>query len=1190
MSNCDDTFQEIQKLNSEIEKLDSSKTFLKKLSSIENRKPNTFKVRGVDGNQLEIDFDQWWYRMGNDPEGVDAWAERAVGQRSKPAGAEGMFENIDQLVRNLGEVNAKEMLSMLQRKTGDWQFYNERDFNLYTEKMGPGKLKALLEEGFKDAGINIKEGKFQNQLDAAIAENVGPFLGILNNQTKLQVFADHMNVVLRARIRDIAEEIRSKGSVSRATKADLLKTWASAIFAHRSRSIAKRRWGQMGLNLQFLGKQNPAEIDSVYRTTGKAAVEEAEQMAEEVLTATTDDFVKEGSLITKIIDAIDKGPKGLNDLEDIQKAIKLDGADPNMPLEDGWESVWERTARASWKDSIFFAPSSQIKNNWFSQKMVYMAEGMKSIYGTSMELTDWPFKKYTQRNLDLPEIEIQGDLFKPYGTEATRNYFKAMWDSGRMHLRSHFSVDAQIRQTYKEIFDQHFFKGDTPFAGAIDKINSPRGMMTVDEQYKIAKKVMDQKIDWLGGPKTAMQIRDKMFTGPKIFMNNLIEKQFGTRLPVWSALQMFAAVDHRAGKRAFLVQRHLDLSLEAARANPHLGPKDWARIAGEQMDDQLYQAKPSKQNIVDYRKQYGLTDEVSNDEIAAAISMDRVGAPVLAQPEQVQAYKKSFAMRMQNKLEGPVVAGRDWGLGQEVEKIMGTVRSSAYGDAVVPVWRSASAQTMYDIALGNPAFTGVKLVNAIYHGAQGKLTTKMMVDAHSAALTWASMYAMWKTLSMQGMIVGNGPPPGTPAYRTWREKLANEGKVPNSVFGIPWNMGGVPILNTLFLVEDLQTAIEYGNANQYDAQTIWESALLVGTGHLMRMPGFKQFQMLTDALANPSASAWGRAIGFLATAQNPIGGQFSGAGRSIEGMTGTSRSDLYKPTGRKTDATRQLEKDVWNPQDLDHPISKAENWLRNIAYSMSPAIAAGIGVPKKEHTWLGRDIARPDGHVGQWLIGQPGLWGNGDGTYKVEKVLDQLGLLEVPEEITNQRVGDIPITVDLAKELNYEIGHIKGDKDFAYSGDPAAKLSGKDKYGFEVKLLSFTGKSLDGLEIINESETMDILGILNEAVAGRTVREAMNYVIESPTWLKLETLQDDEGNKRLSINNKKLTREQIRNLPGPKILKILKEFYTDKAKNKVLSSEHDHAKSYRERLKALAEAGSLDQRQKDLAIAESAFY
>ena len=351
------------------------------------------------------------------------------------------------------------------------------------------------------------------------------------------------------------------------------------------------------------------------------------------------------------------------------------------------------------------------------------------------------------------------------------------------------------------------------------------------------------------------------------------------------------------------------------------------------------------------------------------------------------------------------------------------------------------------------------------------------------------------------------------------------------------------------------------------------------------MPGFKQFQMISEAIADQSPSKMKRAFSFLAMAQAPVIGLGAGVGRTLEGMTGTSRSDLYAPTGNKTPMTKKLEEQVWDPQDKDHPISKLENWLRTLVYDASPLIAAATGAPKKEFTWLGRDVIRPDNHAGEWLIGQPGLWGK-EGTYKVEKVLDQLGLLEVPEEITNQRVGDIPITVDLVKDLNYEIGHIKGDKDFAYSGDPAAKLSGKDKYGFEVKLLSFTGKSLDGLEIINESETIDILGLLNEAVAGRTVREAMNYVIESPTWQKLET--NEEG--RFSINNRDLTREEIRNLPGPKILKILKEFYTDKAKNKVLSSEHDHAKSYRERLKALVESQSIDQMQKDLAIAESAFY
>ncbi len=1154
MAQCDKIFQEIKRLQESKAKLEAASSVLNKLSEVKKQKPDIFTARGVDGTQLRIDFDQWWDRVAGDPENAGKWAERAVGMRSKPDGAEGLFENVDQLVRNLGDQNAAELLTMLQKQTGDWEFYNEKDFNLITAKHDRKAFLQLVQKNLDDIGIRVKDG----ELDTVIAENVGPFLGILNNQAKLQIMADNMNVVLRKRIMEISDEIRRTGKApSVQMKRDTIKTWSSAIFAHRSLRVAKRRWGQMGQNWQRVAKENPALQDSLYRATGREAVEEGKQVAEEVLTATTEDLTSEGSLITQIIDAANKGPDGLKELKELQTTIKLDGVDPKMPLEEGWQHNWQRSARAAWKDNIFFSFSSQFKNNFLSQKLVYLAEGYKTAAGAAWELMDVPFSRFTQRKLGLPPKMVQGDLFKPYGTQFHRNYFKANWDAARMALETHLRINEQMRLTYREIFDKYFFEGNTPFAGAVDNINNQRGMMTVEAQYRLAKHIINSPLDWKKWD-LPMQARDKIYTGLKVFTNRQIEKATGVRLPVYSALQLFSAVDQRAGQRAYMVNRHFDLTLAAAKKRPDLDVTQWAEMADEQMTAQIYQEVPTKQNIQDYRKEFDVGREVSDDEISATIAMDRAGAPVQVLPEQVKAYKKSFAMRMQNPAP----------LGEPIEKLVRGVRNSAYGDVALPIWRSAASQTVWDVALGNPVFMGTKLANAVYHGVQGKLTTKMMVDAQSAALTFAGLWGLWYTLDSTGAIVGNGPPVGTPAYRSWRERLAAEGRVPNSIFGIPWNMGGLPVLNTLFLWSDFNKAWKDGSQNRFDEQYAAEAFLAVGTGQLMRMPGFKQFQMLLDVLDTGDVRQWERLVSFTGGAQFPITGTFSGVGRDIGAITGTSRSDLWH--SKNPDSDGRYEMSQWDESLQDHPLTKMNNWLKDRTYNVAPTISYWLGQPKKEKTWLGQDITRPEFWSGKWLIGTPGMWNN-PGEYLVERELDRLGMLMPPNEILNQQINDIPISTNLAKELNIAMGSVRADKDAAYSGDPDGKVSASDGSGIAQKLYKgFIGTEVDGTMgdpddfdgwFFTERNEVDVLPLIDAAVADRTLREALNYVLKSPEW-------EDWESKKATTTNVELNERppsQIKGLIGPWVLQEIKDFYKRKAIRLIGASTSPDALMYQKR-------------------------
>jgi len=1143
MSTCDEIFQEIQKLQREIDELDKSRILFDRLAS-PKPDPDPIKIEGPDGNEVEIDVEQAFYRMSNDPENVEAWAQRAIGQRAKAAGAEGVFQNVDQLVRELGEYEAQKMLRIFQAATGDWEFYFPKDFEAITSKIDIDKTKELLISSAQQVGVDLNRGT----LDRAIAVNLAPFQSILENHTRLQIMRDWSNTTLRVEIKRLTDEIKNTGVSTPRIKQQVLTKWKTAIFAQRALSIAKRRWGQMGKNLQAIGgKDLSKEIDTLYRETGIESKTDLVNNAEEIATSTIADFTSEDSLITKVVQAADRGVDGIKELEEIQAVLKIEGADPTIDLDAQWDATWRRYARASIKDTLFFAFKSQVINNWLQNKVVYAAEGVKSFAATTAELTGAPYRAFTQRNLP----EIQGDLFTPHGTAFSRNFLKAVFESGRMHLRGHLVVDSMMKHTVKEIFQENFFEGKTPFGGSIDKVNNQVGMLSLEEQAKVGDSIMETPLrleDVASLDNNSVVLASyKLHVGVKRFISGLIDKE--NKLPLFSALQMMQLVDHRIGKRAFLVKRHLDLTLEAARQNPTLKVDQWADIADTKISDELYQATPTKENITAYRKQYGLDKSVSDNDISEAIAMDKVGYPVLSNAAQQAAYSQSYGMRMQEDLPGVGLPG-----GQAVDNLVSRIRRNEIVDvAAIPVWKTASTSAVYNFILGNPLWSAARVSKAVYHGFKGTLTDDMVRHAYASSFTAAGMMSMFMLLDSQGQVVGNGPPPGTEAYSNWSQKLENEGKQPNSIFGIPWAFGNLPIVSTMFMYKDFMDAGKFATSNKYDRIEILDAFSMVLTGQLMRTPSFKLFHNLFDALNDTSGNAYRTLWETGAFAVSPL---FTPSGplRDLGAITGTSRSDLYRPSGSETPATREYIDKAWGP---DHPITIANNWLREITYSMAPQIS---GLPTKEHTWLGRQIARPDGHIGEWLIGQPGLW-HGEGSNKVEMILDQLQLLDPPSEILTQRIGDIPITPELTKLLNYNLGHVTAD---GYITDQDAAVSAFSD-GSPRKILNFTAQQITITGAVQpQTIPLDVTNLLNRVTSGNTLREALAALFESTEW------KDWERDSSLSINQE-TTRARIDQLPGPRVVKILIDFYRAKAIRETIESGHPDADLYRRRLEAARE-------------------
>ena len=1105
MTQCDETFQKIQALQQRKRQLERMGGILANAGGdVPDDPAKKFAFRDKEtGDDLEMDFDDVFQRNTETRDDLVEGAARAAGRRAKPIGSEGQFENFAQLIDRMGFDSAKEMGALLQRMTNEWGTVNPEDYTKFTRVNSREEFEQNLSQAFYEARVDIE----QDQVAQAIARNAAPFYSLLDNQLRLQTLSDVTRANFLKKVQDITKEIQETGlPPSRDTKVATMDAYAKAIFGHRSLRVAKRRTGQALQQWQRVMDEDPGLPTSVYRETAEQAAKEAAgetaDLADRIVMG-PQEMISEDSLIRKVVEAAEKGPDGVRELEEIQLVMKMDGIDPMAPVEDGFENTWRRHARAAYKDSILFAPKSQIINNYLSQKVVFLAEGFKKAAGQGWEL--------------LPKKETQAELFNPVATEFHRNVFKAQLDGARIAGRAALVAEDVIKQTWKESFMRGVFDNDVAFAGNIDNFASKSGTVSIDQQYKVAEKVLESPVR--RNPNGIYDMRDKLHTGLKVVANEYIERQTGVRLPVYSALQTMTAVDARAGLRVYMTQRANDLMMEAARQRPDLSMAQWAEIASAQMEDQLYQMTPTPQNIKDYRVQFKAGPEISDDEIAAHIALEKAGLPVLATKEQIAAKDMSVFVRMQHKPQG------DSALAGASRTIEGARNNPKYGetvDALVSFWRQPSNALAWDISLASPHTPIMRVAELIYAGIKKKdITPQMIAKTQSAVVVWTSLAAAFMALDSSGQIVGGGPLDAD-RRKAWIEKLNAEGKVPNSVFGIPFNMGGIPVLNSLFLMRDMKRIVEEGQISRWDQSRLAWDIVSLGAGVIMRMPGFKTLQMVGDAVANGSENAFQKLFAFTLNSQaNPA----SGVMRTAEGLAGTSRSDLVRPKRWSKDDQYAIEQLA-----PDHPLRQLNNSLRKFAYDSQPGVAALMGQPIKTKTYLGIDIRRPDGvFKGDWPVGVPGMGRDG----VVEKWLDSFGLLDPGSIINTQKMMGVPVDDILINEFNNTLGSIRAPKTLDVVKAGAVKWLGEPGLVL-LKGGPFVETGRDG---VNMSAFMERL------TSGRTLREALNELRTSKAWAAWDSNPQTTTNPRVNDRPRSIIQRQ----PGPWLVKQIHNYYEELA-------------------------------------------
>jgi hypothetical protein len=1112
MANCDDLFQQIQALEQRKRDIEKARYVLNSQRPPEDPDPATnfvFRDR-TTGQELETNFNQMWRDITVDPERLQEWAARAAGSRSKPIGSDGEFENFAQMVDRMGVDSAVQLGSMLQALTGDWAKYSPSDFNVVTAINDKEAFQARLLDAFEEAGIAVKE----DLLGQAIAQNVAPFLGILNNGTKAQVFADITRSNVISKMQDIADTIGETGlPPSREAKAEFVDAYIKALFAHRSLRVAKRRSGQLLQQWQRVMGEDLEMPGSIWEQTGAEAKVEVGQIAEELIAATPADLVGPDSIAAKVVDAANKGPSGQLELTELIDAAKVDGIDPLAKLDKGWD--WKAQARGYYKDSILFAPKTQVAMNYMSQKLVFIAEGLKKAAGN-------------------------GPLIREGATSFHRDLLKSNIEGARAAAEAAMRAEEIIKQSWSESLRKGFFNAEAPFAGNPDAFGVSTGAIPIEEQYKIAQQVLADPWD---AKRLPIQIRDKWFVSEKLLTNYLQEKALSKmagreiRLPITDSLQMLGAVDQRAGLRVYMTDRANDFFIQSFKDGPEWSWAQRRQYVDQKLQDVLYTAEPSDAQIANFRKQYDLGEEFSNDQIAAYIASEKVGVPVLADPGNRKSWDFSQYARMQNRPQG--------GIGQLADDAMRPIRKNDYFDMLISFWRSPWNQALWDMSLGAPPIANTaRIVGKIRAGEE--IPPQLLAATQAAWVMFGGMVAMFASLDNEmGKLTGSAP---LDAQKRAAWKTA--GNRENSVFGIPLNLGGLPVLNTLFLWKDLKEAMVTGMHSKWDMQQTWWQLMQVGTGQIMRQTGFRSLQMLSEALTERTPEAFQRLAGFIANGQvNP----FSGPLRSVEGVLGLGADTVQR--------NRKL-----NPSDAylveqigrDDQLEQMREGLQAFLINFSPMLSALAGATLKETDYLGRNITPWNDWIfkNEYPAGVPMHW---NAENKVYSTLNRLGLLQPPDELMTGRMHGVPLDRDAEKEFNYYVGFTRGGK---YSDHPL--FGGKTLYRVPGKVDYMVENSFQEQTV---GIPVDLSDLLDRATNGKTLFEASNYVINSSEFKRWEANPATTTDPRVKDMPATAYREQ----PGPWVLAQLRDYYAALARERMETSDSKAAAEMRalraERLK-----------------------
>lgn len=1135
MASCDELFEKRQRLIREKAEVDANLLKVRKLQA--SRIPDDDALR----KEIEGDFADDIDKIQESGE-IDDLVEQVLdNSRENPEVniPKGRPTNLYQLMRydpdfvanKYGVFNKALQNSGKRLMPDQWEFINDdptgaaqQISETLTGKMRPEDILGMME---RDAGA------FNSAVEKTL--RVRAFYQI-SHKALLDVFDDMEKFMgNNTKPTQVPPKLLNK----------LMSTYKVALMSERQYDFIRNTWSKQGRAMQGGGFRE-LELDIV---SGKLedqidqgidipSVEEARQMKPE-------DFA-ENSPIARVLAAADMYKtdriEALKQLELEIKNARQVGVDPFKILDPAtWEDRMHRLTNTLAKDHQLWNLRTQTLNAGSNLIM--------SLYGPARKIHE-------------------GVAYSPVGTPLKQAYYEQLHAS----TKAYGSALTSVWHSGKEVFLDAWNNKSLHYAGQIDTYG--KYFKSTEEQIRELERLRD----WTPKTKTSKRLmrlnpaywRRWTHAASRLWLYEKSKSAYFLR----PGLTNLAAVDNLAGFFFHNYNLRHDLEIRARRDGFQLGLMDEngqldRRSVDEWINNQMkeasYNTQVTEKMRLRYRKETGYTPDIVGDvDLENMIREERVaktyGAPVMDKDLVRDAALFSEEMRFQGRPSKRNLGG---GVYRTVDNLR---KDSWIADTIFPYLQAPFKGASLDLTLAGvgPLADALRIFFDRNKEWTPKEIARVKANAAMAGITW-SMFWM---LDSKDLIVGNGPI-DKQEKREWLIRMRKEGKIPNSIGGVPF-VGGLPVISTLFLMKDFKDSLQLAFMSEHDANIVWTELFGSLVGHLSRNTALGNLKQVMDIIYGDDYGKRrpDKAAAYYATGQTP----FIGPIREAERFTNAKASQVYRPK-------------AWNKRDEElfdeYKIEQFENQLRDKIYNFY-SLSAFAGGKFKNNDWLGTKIRLVwNENYDRYKDNKYGVGIHPEGEEKVYAELHRLGLLDEPGPLLNKRLDGVPMDDDMQELYNETYHTMKGDTGAIETMNQAMI---NPRYTFDSQFGDFVVKSgvLKGMRGVIKMSTdkgtavkinlapmlLKHVGIYNKKTKeweGHTPKEAFRSLFNSSFYKKLMELPGTTND--LSMRDQ--TIKEFKNKLPYKMTEALKNYYEVKTLESFNVSEHPSALLFREMRKSM---------------------
>ena len=1103
MSSCEELYQERQQLLAQKLALEEAGASLsRRLRATQAPPPGdglSFDGQNVIPDEKVRDSLTDLERAFEDPT-LNRAVERGLEVGGRTDIGSGQPNNYVQLLQRMEVQTAADYAQLSQALLKTGQKLDPEGWRFASETYGKERIAEQIIESYA-------EFVDPNQVIIKMAADAAPFMGMVERMTRLRLAADGYKKAFSGTLEGIYSHLSGTDvPVPDELKVQAFNAYKLALLSERHFDMARRKTGQTLRSLQDDLGDTPA-----WRTDLEqgSAFDPDEGMVQETLALTPNDIGKD-SVMARVIEALDQtdSQKAAEKVKQLNLLIKLDGMDPKSRLGKGdYFNQQMKLANLLAKDSQLANESTQGKVNLGSNFAMAVVGPYRQMYENIGTAT-------------------------PYGTAFSREAWKRGTESTWAGVKQAMDV---VKASGREAFFDALNDGRAVFAGNRDTYG--KNLTSNEEVVARLGELVD--LDYMPGaflnPANVGIYRGKLQAALRLFVYD--KTKLGALLQ--PGLRLMGATDNVAGLWHYAFKLRNDLEMKYRANGFDTSRKSVQDQIDAEFEDGFYSATPTETQIKAYRRQNGIPgSEMDDDEIAALIAKDKLantyGAPTMATKEAVAAEDFSREMRMQDEPQG--------GLGKALYDGAQKARSRWEVDLVFPYFQAPLRGLLTDFS-----FVGITplidttrmLFGASYTPAQvARVKANWIIAGHVLAA-----FAAAEAIDPY-FIIGNGPiEPGE--REEWRRSLKARGLNPNSIGGVPF-LGGIPILNSLFLWKDIKENFITGTYSDYDQHKTLLSIAQVLTGQLTRQTSLGQLNQVMELVTEPGKG--NNLLGYMASGQVPgIGGI-----RMVERLLGSRSQDYYR-SAEPTAAERAA--------GAGDELSNLERKLKDLAYG-TIGLTGLINGARKEKDWLGSPLQLPFGQQYIQALQHrffPQLWPQD----KVYAELDAQNLLNPPEALMKGVLEGVGMSDDLQKEYNDTYSGIRGEMSLS----ARMQLSGiKPSVSFTLpnKADLPSGATVSANRVIS----IPVAQWLEKHVKGRTPIEAFRSLINDPIY---QSMQDDPATTSDPRVRDQPPAER-RKKAAQVMLNSVKTYYHLLARDQLNLSDSPAAKDWRERRAAIDQA------------------